>query len=60
MTEEHHCRCGGEVMADSFDPIRRPVEWFMRCLSCGAMGPVCRTREEAEKSILETEHHGSA
>ena len=35
---------------DSFDHPRRPVEWFMRCSSCGSIGAML-TETEA-KSIL--------
>lgn len=49
------CKCGGEVYPDSYDPITRPVEWFMRC-ACGAIvGPIAATEEEAEALWLRDE-----
>ena len=38
------CTCGGEVSPDYFDPIKRPVEWFMRCQTCGMIGAISSTR----------------
>lgn len=42
------CDCGGEMYLDWFDPITRPIEWFMRCATCGATTASCPTKEEAE------------
>jgi hypothetical protein len=41
-------QCGGAVHLDEFDPIRRPVEYFMRCEGCGAMSASCSSAAEAE------------
>lgn len=41
------CSCGGEVILEYFDPVKRPVEWFLRCLGCGAISETAGTREDA-------------
>ncbi len=43
------CACGGAVRLDDFDPVRRPVEYFMRCEACGAMSPPASSAAEAER-----------
>lgn len=43
----HPCHCGGEVMLDSFNPIKRPVEWFIRCRKCGSLGAPHATEDAA-------------
>lgn len=48
------CKCGGEKYLDSFDPIKRPVEWFMRCLECGEAGPSYSSPEAAQESEKES------
>lgn len=39
------------MFVDYFDPIRRPVEWFLRCARCGEIGPVCNSKSAALTSI---------
>jgi len=41
------CDCGGEVQLEYFDPMKRPVEWFMRCRQCCAMSDPVATQEQA-------------
>lgn len=48
------CPCGGEVQLDSFDPLTRAEEWFMRCRACGALGPVSGSAAEAERQWKES------
>lgn len=43
----HPCHCGGAVYLDSFNPVKRPVEWFMRCRACRGMGPAYTTEHAA-------------
>lgn len=50
----HPCHCGGEVYLDSYNPVRRPVEWFMRCRKCGGMSAACPTERSAEESWSST------
>lgn len=33
---ERECDCGGLMRLDYYDPVVRPVEWFLRCHLCGA------------------------
>ncbi len=39
--------CGGEMQLEYYEPIVRPIEWFMRCRECQAMTPPAATEEEA-------------
>lgn len=41
------CLCGGEVFVDSFNPVKRPVEWLVRCRKCGATSPTSSTEQGA-------------
>lgn len=45
------CGCGGEMWVDSFDPIKRPVEYFLRCTTCGQMTEPCASPDEAEAAV---------
>jgi len=42
------CHCGGEAFVDCFSHPRRPEEWFLRCVECGAMSASVATKEEAK------------
>lgn len=41
------CPCGGEVQLEYYTPPRRPVEWFMRCRECKAMGMAGANEQQA-------------
>lgn len=44
---ERRCDCGGEMQLEYFDPMKRPVEWFLRCRSCGYASPSEATQDAA-------------
>lgn len=43
----HRCPCGGEAYVDSYERPGRAVEWFLRCLACGAMSEPVATEKAA-------------
>jgi 2-polyprenyl-3-methyl-5-hydroxy-6-metoxy-1,4-benzoquinol methylase len=49
------CVCGGTVRLESYNPIKRPVEWFMRCERCGGIGPSHGSEREAEQRWAESQ-----
>ena len=42
--------CSGEMQLEYYAPLTRAVEWFMRCRTCGLIGPVAATGDDALKS----------
>ena len=44
------CHCGGGVYLDFFNPIKRPVEWFMRCRKCDGTTNTFSTEAEAMRN----------
>lgn len=44
------CHCGGEMQLEYFDPMKRPVEWFLRCRACGFISP-CAPSPEAAAAV---------
>lgn len=47
MNERQCKECGGEMQLESYEPVVRPIEWFMRCRDCAVMTPPAATKEEA-------------
>ncbi len=45
--ELQQCACGGTVYTDSFHWPKKPVQWFLRCGSCGATTKSVSTAELA-------------
>lgn len=43
------CQCGGEVHMDSHNPVKKPVEWYMRCVKCNGIGEIAQTEQMAER-----------
>lgn len=46
------CHCGGETQLEHYDPPRG-IEWFLRCLSCGAMSETKPTADLARHLTIE-------
>lgn len=37
MTVIRICKCGGDVNVEYFQRPKSGIEWFLRCIKCGAM-----------------------
>lgn len=54
------CPCGGATHVESFDWPGKPLQWFIRCESCGGMSDTEATKEAAEGLRIAAEQAAEA